>query len=208
MHSSYQDQGDLVARTFLVTDSMLEVGIKQRRHRLLAMASITMISTHAIQPPKAAGFSEISGTSAATRGLVSSLTAAVNALGGKATQPTVRQREVASLTSEAVLAGLRRDFVENEYLWSGKITPELYDEECVFTDPTLSFSGLSTFEANLENLDPWINRFVPSADRRVELSSLRLVAPAGMGDDATPAIEAEWRMVGDISLPWRPRHRM
>ena len=35
-----------------------------------------------------------------------------------------------------------------------------------------SFAGLSTFERNLENLDPWINRFVPSERRAVELKSL------------------------------------
>ena len=98
-------------------------------------------------------FSEISGTSSLTRGLVSSLTAAVNTLGGKAAPGVeARERQFEALSSEAVLAGLRADFEEREYLWSGKITPELYDEECVFTDPTLSFSGLSVFEANLENL--------------------------------------------------------
>ena len=85
-----------------------------------------------------------------------------------------------------VLDGLRRDFVENEYLWSGRITPELYDEDCVFTDPTLTFSGLSTFEANLANLDPYIERFVPPAGRAVELDSLELA------DDG--AVEARWRI--------------
>ena len=102
-----------------------------------------------------------------------------------------------ALTSAMVLDGLRRDFVENEYLWSGRITPELYDEDCVFTDPTLTFSGLSTFEANLANLDPYIERFVPPAGRAVELDSLELA------DDG--AVEARWRMVGDIAVPWKPR---
>ena len=157
-------------------------------------------------PPKS--FSEIGGTSAWTKGVVSSLTAAVNTVGGKAaSSQALREREFASLSSDAVLQGLRRDFVDNQYLWSGKITPELYDEECSFTDPTLSFSGLSTFEANLENLDPWINRFVPAANRQVELKSL-CIADRG-GDPSLPSsqvvVEAEWRMVGDLRLPWKPR---
>ena len=114
-------------------------------------------------PPKGPRLKEIGSTSALTKGLVSSLTTAVNALGGKSAQePTARVRDFESLSGDAILDGLRRDFVEKEYLWSGQITAELYDEACVFTDPTLSFKGLSTFEANLENLDPWINRFVPA----------------------------------------------
>jgi hypothetical protein len=104
---------------------------------------------------------EISGTSEATRGLVSSLTAVVNALGGQSSaEAAPRVRSVGSLEPAQVLAGLEKDLVENEYLWSGKITAELYGERCTFTDPTLSFSGLSTFETNLANLGPWINRFV------------------------------------------------
>ena len=142
-------------------------------------------------------FNEISSTSKGVKSLVSSLTAVVNSLGGAEQNSEPRQREYESLTADAVLEGLRRDFVENEYLWSGKIDPELYDEDAVFTDPTLSFSGLSTFEKNLENLDPWIERFVPPSQRSVELRSLKLVE-----DDV---IEAEWRMLGDLALPWKPR---
>ena len=141
---------------------------------------------------------EISQTSQATRGIVSSLTALVNAISGGEPPSAPRQREQESLDADAVLEGLRTDFVDNEYLWSGRITPELYDENCIFTDPTLSFAGLSTFERNLENLDPWIERFVPPSARSVELKSLRLV------DDGA-AVEAEWRMLGDLALPWRPR---
>ena len=141
---------------------------------------------------------DIGGTSGLTRGIVSSLTAVVNALGGNTQdEAPPRVRAFDELTSEMVLDGLRRDFVENEYLWSGRITPELYAEDCVFTDPTLTFSGLSTFEANLANLDPYIERFVPPAGRECVLDSIELTG------DST--VEARWRMVGDIAVPWRPR---
>ena len=79
-----------------------------------------------------------------------------------------------------MLAGLRADFEEHEYLWSGKITAELYDEDCVFTDPTLSFGGLATFERNLANLDPWIERFVPPGARSCELKKIELLDARGM----------------------------
>ena len=134
-------------------------------------------------------------TSAATKTIVSGLTQLVNLNGGAKPANTKRPRRFASLTPQQVKAGLADDF-RNEYLWSGRITPELYDEACVFTDPTLSFRGLDVFEANLRNLDPWIERFVPSERRRVDLYALAV-------DGA--AITASWRMVGTLALPWRPR---
>ena len=89
-------------------------------------------------------------TSAATKTIVSGLTQLVNLNGGAKPANKKRPRRFASLTPQQVKAGLADDF-RNEYLWSGRITPELYDEACVFTDPTLSFRGLDVFEANLRN---------------------------------------------------------
>ena len=48
---------------------------------------------------------------------------------------------------------LRDDF-RRGYLFSGEINPEIYAPNCVFTDPTLSFSGLNTFRRNINNLKP------------------------------------------------------
>ena len=123
---------------------------------------------------------EIGETSQTTRSLVSSLTALVNAISGSAPPPAPRERAQASLDGAELLEGLRADFEENEYLWSGKITAELYDEDCVFTDPTLSFTGLATFERNLANLDPWIERFVPPGRRSCELKKIELLDARGM----------------------------
>ena len=134
-------------------------------------------------------------TSGATKGVVSGLTRLVNLNGGETPNAVARQRKVESLTPQEVRDGLAEDY-RNEYLWSGKITPELYDERCVFTDPTLSFAGLDVFESNLKNLDPWIERFVPAPQRRVDLYSLKQTGTT---------VTASWRMVGALKLPWRPR---
>lgn len=85
--------------------------------------------------------------------------------------------QFSSLGSTDVLEGLRRDFVEQEYLWSGNITAELYDDNCIFTDPTLSFAGLSTFESNLVNLDPWSMRSHASRICALLVKLLFLVLP-------------------------------
>ena len=106
------------------------------------------------------------------------------------------------------------------------VTPELYGEECEFSDPTLSFTGLSTFLENIRNLDPILERFVPPERRRVELKSieLRRKKKSGKGGDGgegsteqqqqqqqqqeeeeEEVVVARWRMVGDLKLPWNPR---
>lgn len=130
------------------------------------------------------------------RNVVSGLTNVVNF--GKPPPPPVPARLAERVAPEALLEGLRQDFVEREYLWSGKITPELYGETCEFSDPTLSFRGLQTFLENIRNLDPILETYVPADSRRVVLKSIKLNKEAQQ-------IVAQWRMQGDLKLPWRPR---
>ena len=140
-------------------------------------------------------FTESSGVA---KSIVSSLTNVVNAIRPGAGEAAPLEAKGPSPASpEALRAGLEADFVERGYLWSGQITPGLYDDGCVFTDPTLSFSGLDTFQTNIRNLEPLLDRFVPPAGRGVELYSCVLDADAS-------AVVAEWRMRGDLALPWRP----
>lgn len=158
----------------------------------MGVAALAIASAASLSAPKR-GFEK---TSAATKGLVSGLTALVNAAGGRAAATAPRLRAFPEgLSPEAVLAGLEVDFAA-DYLWTGAVTPELYDERCVFTDPTLSFAGLDTFERNIANLEPWLDRLVGA--KRVDLESIALREDRG-------AVLASWRMVGDINAPWRPR---
>ena len=52
----------------------------------------------------------------------------------------------------ALVRDISREFTEAKYLWTGDITPEMYDLFCTITDPTLSFVGLETFERNLKKI--------------------------------------------------------
>ena len=72
----------------------------------------------------------------------------------------------------------------------------MYDLFCTFTDPTLSFVGLETFETNLRNLQPFLTALVRDAD--VELFACEL-------DEPSRRVRASWRMTGNLALPWRPR---
>lgn len=81
------------------------------------------------------------------------------------------------------------------YLWSGQIDSDLYAYDCVFTDPTLSFTGLDTFERNIANLQPWLERLL--RNERCELLGLEL-------DEGACEVRASWLMAGDVALPWSP----
>jgi len=139
------------------------------------------------------------------KAIVGSLTAMVNALfppgaltatqaAAQAERQVARQR-APPLSPAALVAGLRTDF-SRQYLFTGLIDPDLYDDECVFTDPTLSFTGLATFERNLASLRPVLDAIL--GETAVDLYALD--APEGAGH-----VVASWRMSGGVRLPWRPR---
>ncbi|KAJ1638149.1 hypothetical protein T492DRAFT_946957 [Pavlovales sp. CCMP2436] len=143
------------------------------------------------------------GTSVAVKAIVGGLTALVNAVfppasltpeeaDAEAERRMTRERAPPLQPSELV-AGLRGDF-ERQYLFTGAIDPALYDDDCVYTDPTLSFQGLATFQRNLASLRPVLDALL--GEYSVELFSLEKLG--------TSCIEARWRMSGDIRLPWRP----
>ena len=138
-------------------------------------------------------------TSDNTKGLVSGLTGLVNsafaAFGGNA-EEAVRPPKEGIVTSAELLDGVRADYEERMYLWTGDIDPNLYSEDCTFTDPTLSFQGLATFQKNLAALQPILSALVKRP--LVELYSCEL-------DEAATQVRATWRMKGDLALPWRPQ---
>ncbi|KAK3241467.1 hypothetical protein CYMTET_37964 [Cymbomonas tetramitiformis] len=99
-------------------------------------------------------------------------------------------------TLDELLDGIREDYVDRNYLWTGDIRADLYDEDCTFTDPTLSFKGLSTFQNNVANLNKIVDVLVE--ENGTELYSIELLAEE-------EKVCASWRMYGTFKLPWRPR---
>ena len=100
-----------------------------------------------------------------------------------------------SLTIDELYTGIRNDF-RSGYLFSGSIDPEIYDNDCLFSDPTLSFQGLSTFQTNVAAVKPLANLFFN--DTLIVLYNLLL-------NTSSNTITAQWRMSGSIYLPWKPR---
>lgn len=131
-----------------------------------------------------------------TKSIVGGLTDVVNSFGNGAVAGE-RSREFDAISPEQLLEGIRADFEERQYLWSGEIDTELYGESCSFTDPTISFQGLSKFESNMRNLKPIVDALVPKETRRCILRDIQL--------EESGEVVAKWTMLGKVSLPWSPR---
>lgn len=156
-------------------------------------------------------YSDYSETSSTVKTIVSGMTSVANTL----RQRMKREEDVSSSLSSPSSLKLRNgnpamtvkmlenriadEFRLKEYLWTGDIDVDLFSLKCVFTDPTLSFTGLETFRDNLESLQPSLRRIAPEGKRRVELRE------CGKDEDSDDVVVAKWRMVGNLQLPWRPK---
>jgi hypothetical protein len=103
--------------------------------------------------------------------------------------------EQSYVTPDEVVKGIAADFSDG-YLFSGKIQTEIYNSQCTFRDPTLEFKGLSTFLKNIKSIEPALNLL---------LGNWLCILYEIKQDKASRQVTTEWRMVGEILLPWRPR---
>ncbi|EFJ42095.1 hypothetical protein VOLCADRAFT_97844 [Volvox carteri f. nagariensis] len=84
---------------------------------------------------------------------------------------------------------LRHDLAEGQYFVTGKLTREIFADDCRFVDPTNDVTGLSKYLTALGVLfDPQYSK--------VELLDIRVVGPR--------QVEADWRLGGYLVFPWRP----
>lgn len=97
---------------------------------------------------------------------------------------------------QLLLQSIASDF-NRGYLFTGDINFSIYDEDCKFTDPTISFRGLSTFKRNINAIRPLLDNFL--LDRQVILYSCKI------SDDYNDKIVATWKMSGGVKLFWNPR---
>ncbi|CAM9722081.1 unnamed protein product, partial [Laminaria digitata] len=73
--------------------------------------------------------------------------------------PGIQNKVKTGLSVGELEAGIRNEYAKN-YLWTGDINEALYEEDCSFTDPTLSFSGLSTYKRNVGSLQGVLDKLV------------------------------------------------
>jgi len=88
---------------------------------------------------------------------------------------------------------LRRIQMDNErsYFLSGEVDVEAYDEDCVFSDPFVSFSGRQRFVDNLANLGSFITEY----DARM-LNYNK--------DESASTVRTKLMVKLRLNLPWKP----
>ncbi|CAM6105128.1 unnamed protein product [Calypogeia fissa] len=84
---------------------------------------------------------------------------------------------------------LLRVDLDRSYFVTGNMATGIYEEDCEFADPFVSFKGLKRFKQNVGNLGSFM-----------EESSLKLVDWQEYED----RIFAKWRFNCVLALPWRP----
>jgi hypothetical protein len=83
---------------------------------------------------------------------------------------------------------------DRSYFLSGNVDVQIYDKECVFADPFVSFSGRDRFVTNLANLGSFITQY----DAKVIKYSPVIYR------DQVPTIETKIMVKLELNLPWRP----
>lgn len=142
---------------------------------------------------KADGVSSYEDTSNFVKQLVSGLTAIVNFVIPAASERVDDAKP--AISPQDVFEGVQGDFTDRCYLWTGEVSTEIYAEHCTFTDPTLSFQGLQTFQRNLASLKPVLDRIL--SFKAVDLLDCQLL-------EDEQAVVARWRMTGQFRFPWTP----
>lgn len=139
----------------------------------------------------------------ASKGLVSSLTNLVNVLSGSNRSESSRSANIRIKDSprspEELMSRIREDYTRKNYLWTGDIDLTAFDNDCTFTDPTLSFTGTDVFVRNIQNLRPIVDALVPPGECSSVLLDIQLDKKKGY-------VQTRWNMLGDLKrLPWKPR---
>ena len=97
-----------------------------------------------------------------------------------------------------ILEMLRLDFTGRAYFVTGVISQNMYAPDCLFVDPTISFSGTELYKQNLSLVVSFLTS--PS----IELLSLKIVRSGDSEKSINGIIRAEWILRTGIRLPWSP----
>lgn len=178
----------------------------RQRVRVLAAAAAARPGDGAAPAPAsdAAALSRRQVLSASGAAMLASAAAAGGVAGSWAAPPAVEALELAplgkvervggekltGLSAENVKDILARNLKDGQYFITGDLTPEIFDDGCVFKDPTNQTKGLSRYVKALGLL-------FDASYSAVQLQDIRVTGPA--------TIEADWRLGGYLRFPWHPR---
>ena len=138
---------------------------------------------------------------ASSRGIVSSLTGVVNLIMGPSKDADEKDKQLSPppASPQELLERIKADYIVNNYLWTGDIDLAAFEEDCQFTDPTLTFTGRDKFVSNVSNLRPIVDALIEPGGCASKLLDISLNEEEGY-------VQSRWNMVGDLTgLPWKPR---
>lgn len=107
--------------------------------------------------------------------------------------PQAVQAAVSGFASPVHIADLRdvvqKDFVQNQYYVTGRLSPEVYTPDCQFKDPTTNVKGVQPYMTAVSKLfDP--------AKSKAELVSLKISGPN--------MLTLKWRLAATLNVPGSP----
>ncbi|CAI7893169.1 unnamed protein product [Closterium sp. NIES-54] len=107
--------------------------------------------------------------------------------GGKGKGATA-EGEPAVVERDAAIKALREDY-DKSYFVTGEMTMWLYEPDCEFADPFVSFNGRDRFKQNVSNLGSFM-----------EEVSLKILD----WQESEGTVTTKWRFSCVLGLPWRP----
>ena len=139
-----------------------------------------------------------------SKGIVSLLTGAVNCFMRESSNNNGQDETLVELpppptSPNELMNKIRDDYVVNNYLWTGGIYLSAFEEDCRFTDPTLSFTGRDKFVSNVQKLRPIVDFLIEENGCESKLLDISLNEKEGY-------VQSRWNMIGNLTrLPWSPR---
>ncbi|KAI2492484.1 DUF2358-containing protein [Fragilaria crotonensis] len=97
---------------------------------------------------------------------------------------------VPPLSLQETLDRIRLD-TDRSYFLSGQVDTFIYDEDCLFADPFVSFRGRDRFVDNLQNLGSFITKY---SAKLLEYSS----------SDGNSQVNTKLMVKLELNLPWKP----
>ena len=96
------------------------------------------------------------------------------------------------LSLQETLERIRLD-TDRSYFLSGQVDTFIYDEDCLFADPFVSFRGRDRFVDNLQNLGSFITKY-----------SAKLLEYSSSSSDGDAQVNTKLMVKLELNLPWKP----
>ncbi|XP_044483069.1 uncharacterized protein LOC123209247 isoform X3 [Mangifera indica] len=103
-----------------------------------------------------------------------------------------QEEEISNKGIDDVVTTLKTDY-DHAYFVTGIFTSEIYDEDCIFEDPTIRFRGKELYSRNLRLLVPFF-----------EFPSIELQKIEKGANSNNDFVLATWKLRTYLKLPWRP----